>query len=160
MLFLFHRGIAKTLLINGKRGRKLIIEFPDSLKKDRTYVLTIGTDAVDLRRNRMENSFQLAFSTGEKLDQGRISGTVYGNSGIEGTIIGAYTLQPEQEVNPAQITAEYVTQCNTTGDYRLSYIAPDNYRLFAINDKDGKDHLGNPITYIKPEPEQKKKSIN
>ena len=126
-----------------KRGRKLIIEFPDSLKKDRTYVLTIGTDAVDLRRNRMENSFQLAFSTGEKLDQGRISGTVYGNSGIEGTIIGAYTLQPEQEVNPAQITAEYVTQCNTTGDYRLSYIAPDNYRLFAINDKDGNGKYNN-----------------
>ncbi len=34
------------------------------------------------------------------------------------------------------------------------------YNIFQINDKDGKDYLGNPITYIKPEPEQKKKSIN
>ena len=32
--------------------------------------------------------------------------------------------------------------------------------IFQINDKNGKDYLGNPITYIKPEPEQKKKSVN
>ena len=32
-----------------------------------------------------------------------------------------------------------------------------NYNIFQINDKDGKDHLGNPITYIKPKTEQKKK---
>ena len=32
--------------------------------------------------------------------------------------------------------------------------------IFQINDKNGRNYLGNPITYIKPEPEQKKKSVN
>ena len=117
-------------------GRRLKIVFPESLRENRTYVLTIGTDAEDLRRNRLSRSFHLAFSTGEELDDGRISGRVYSRSGMEGIIVGAYGMNGENGLNPSEKYADYVTQCNSEGDFQLSYISPGMYRLFAVGDAD------------------------
>jgi len=119
------------------KGKKLTIEFPDTLRKNRTYVVTIGSNTADLRRNRLTESFHLAFSTGEKIDQGKISGMVYGPSNIEGSIVGAYTIADSMEPDPAKQYAEYMTQVNAKGQYQFSYLAPGNYRLFAFQDKDG-----------------------
>ncbi len=124
------------------RGRKLRIEFPDSLQEDRTYILTIGANAEDLRRNRMTESLHLAFSTGEKLDQGRISGTVYSAKGATGFIIGAYALSPDADPDPSQLMADYITQCDAEGKYQFSFLSPGNYRLFAISDQDGNARYG------------------
>ncbi|MEE4311553.1 MAG: Ig-like domain-containing protein [candidate division KSB1 bacterium] len=118
------------------KGRRLRIVFNEALRKERTYVLTIGTDAEDLRRNRLSRSFHLAFSTGEKLDAGRISGRVKSESGVEGIIVCAYGLNGEESLNPSEVYADYVTQCNSEGDFQLSYISPGIYRLFAIGDAD------------------------
>ncbi len=137
------------------KGKKLFIEFSDSLKADLTYVVTIGTDAMDLRRNRMARSFHLAFSTGEKLDQGRISGSVHADNAIEGALIGIYTFIDDNEPNPSTQFPEYITQCNETGEYQFSYIAAGKYRLFALQDKDydqkytpGFDGVGIPTTDV------------
>ncbi|MBD3290444.1 hypothetical protein GF337_16690 [candidate division KSB1 bacterium] len=136
-------------------GKKLNIEFPDSLQEDRTYVLTIGTDVVDLRRNRLASSFHLAFSTGTKLDQGRISGTVYSENSIEGVLVGMYAFINDEEPRPSQQFPEYTTQCNEKGEYQFSYIATGKYRLFALQDRDydqkytrGFDGIGIPTTDV------------
>ena len=118
------------------RGKKLKIEFSDTLKKNRTYVMTIGTKASDLRNNRLENSFSLAFSTGSKIDDGKISGMVYSSSNVEGTLVCAYQLDDGNDPDPRTILADYYTQCNNKGQYELIHIAPGKYRLFAIMDKD------------------------
>lgn len=137
------------------KGEKLIIEFPDSLKANRTYVVTIGTDVVDLRRNRLAQSFHLAFSTGEKLDQGRVSGSVHANNSMEGTLIGMYAFPEGNEPNPSKQFPEYITQCNENGEYQFSYIAAGKYRLFSLQDKDydqkythGYDGIGIPTTDV------------
>ena len=118
------------------KGKKLKIEFSDTLKKDRTYVLTIGSKSSDLRNNKMKDSFSLAFSTGEKIDEGHIGGTVYSQSNVEGTLVCAYSLNDSLDPDPGQVLADYYTQTNEQGKYNLMYIAPGKYRLFAINDRD------------------------
>ena len=118
------------------KGKKLKIEFSDSLKKDKTYVLTIGAKSSDLRNNKMKDSFSLAFSTGDKIDEGHIGGTVYDQSNVEGTLVCAYSISDTTEPDPSAVLADYYTQCNQQGDYNLMYVAPGNYRLFAINDRD------------------------
>ena len=45
------------------KGRRLLIEFIDSLKAERTYVVTLGTDFKDQHGNALSQSFTLAFST-------------------------------------------------------------------------------------------------
>ncbi|OQX95833.1 hypothetical protein B6I21_03360 [candidate division KSB1 bacterium 4572_119] len=119
------------------RNKKLRIEFSDTLKTNRTYVLTIGTKASDMRNNKLADSYSLAFSTGEKIDDGQISGTVYDPAGAEGTLVCAYQLINDIEPNPEEVFADYYTQCNQQGVYNLMYAAPGRYRLFAINDRDG-----------------------
>ncbi len=118
------------------RGRRVKIAFGDTLKSPRTYVVTIGAKTSDLRNNRMEHSYSIAFSTGPKIDQGQISGHVYGKSNVTGTLVCAYLLNENPEPDPASILADYYTQCNEKGEYQLKYMAPGKYRLFAINDQD------------------------
>jgi uncharacterized protein (DUF2141 family) len=119
------------------KGKRFIIEFGDTLKENRTYVLTIGAKSSDLRNNKMKDSYSMAFSTGEKIDEGQVAGAVYGQSGIEGTLVCAYLIPDSSDVDPAKLLADYYTQCNQLGDFQLMYVAPGNYRLFAIRDRDG-----------------------
>jgi len=119
------------------KRKSLKIEFGDTLKKDRTYVLTIGAKSSDLRNNNMKDSFSIAFSTGDHIDEGQIAGHVYAQSGVEGTLVCAYSLIDSMDVDPTKILADYYTQCNQQGGYQLLYVAPGKYRLFAIRDRNG-----------------------
>ena len=51
------------------RGRTLRIDLV--LRSERTYVVTVGTGARDLRNNALEQSFSFAFATGARLNQER-----------------------------------------------------------------------------------------
>ncbi|MFZ5518962.1 MAG: Ig-like domain-containing protein [Candidatus Zhuqueibacterota bacterium] len=118
------------------RGEKLNLTFGDSLKAQKTYVLTVGAQTSDLRNNKMRESFSIAFSTGDIIDTGQISGKVHGSSGVEGMLVCAYQILAGTDPNPAEILADYYTQCSKTGDYTLMYVAPGSYRIFAFGDKD------------------------
>jgi len=127
---------SEEINFNWKRKR-LKIEFGDTLKENRTYVLTIGAKSSDLRNNKMKESFSMAFSTGDHIDEGQVAGAVYSGSGVEGTLVCAYSLVDSIDVDPTKVLADYYTQCNQQGGYRLQYVAPGKYRLFAIRDRDG-----------------------
>ena len=118
------------------RGKKVEVIFPDSLREQRTYVVTLGTDIRDLRSNRMKDSFTLAFSTGDSLDQGEISGRVYAEHAA-GILILAYVVDSDHHPDPAKDYAEYNTQVGQSGEFKLSYLAPGRYRVFALADRDG-----------------------
>ena len=121
---------------NWKGGRKLRIRFPGGLRQDRTYVMTIGSGARDYRNNTMQESFTLAFSTGDRLDEGLIRGTVYWESGAKGVQIWAYDLFLDARPNPVKNSPLYVTQAGENGDYRLSHMAFGRYRVIAVADRD------------------------
>ena len=121
----------------GWKRKKMKIEFEDTLKENRTYVLTIGAKSSDLRNNKMTESFSMAFSTGDHIDEGQVAGAVHSGSGVEGTLVCAYSLADSSDVDPTKILADYYTQCSQQGNYQLMYVAPGNYRLFAIRDRDG-----------------------
>ena len=56
------------------RGNRLRVAMP--LARERTYVLTVGTGARDMRGNSLAQSFTLAFATGAQLDLGAVRGRV------------------------------------------------------------------------------------
>jgi hypothetical protein len=124
------------------RGRTLIISSSEPFLKDKTYVVTIGTDAQDLRRNRLSQSYTFAFSTGRSLDYGTISGEVWvkqqtGFGKETGISIWAYLLgQDRTEINPENEKPDYVTQTDEEGKYSLRNLSLGMYRLFAVQDVD------------------------
>ncbi len=82
-------SIDEQLEINWS-GKSVKIVFPNGLKENLTYVVTIGTDVVDVNnKNRMASSYSFSFATGDKIDKRTISGKVYGKD-IEGTLIFGY----------------------------------------------------------------------
>ena len=53
------------------KGKKLKIEFSDTLKKNKTYVLTIGSKSSDLRNNKMKDSFSTKKNDPRKKNENR-----------------------------------------------------------------------------------------
>ncbi|HHS12177.1 MAG TPA: hypothetical protein ENN03_00250 [bacterium] len=130
------------------RGRRLSVDFPQPLRPNTTYVITLGTEIKDYRNNSMSESYTLAFSTGLSIDQGKISGRVYGLEDARGVSVWAYTLE-EASPDPAQVMPEYIVQCSHEGWYTFSHLALATYRLFCVRDRaadrlyqPGEDEIG------------------
>lgn len=129
------------------RGQRVEVIVPDSLREDRTYVVTLGTDVRDLRNNRLAAAFSFAFSTGDSIDTGEIRGKIFHEKSA-GILILAYLLNAEQaapaqtQPNPARDRAEYFTQASAQGDFVLPYLSDGQYRIFALEDRNG-DRLYN-----------------
>ncbi|HUL44329.1 MAG TPA: Ig-like domain-containing protein, partial [Bacteroidota bacterium] len=112
------------------------IHFNDSLRANTTYVMTLGTDVVDTRGNRMAHAYFLPFSTGEKIDSARISGVVY-DANPEGVMIFCYQLNSRipDTLNPHETKPDYLSQTGKDGSFALPYLAYGTYRIYAIRDQ-------------------------
>ncbi|HPI38850.1 MAG TPA: Ig-like domain-containing protein [Ignavibacteriaceae bacterium] len=115
-------------------GKSVRYYFPEKLKEGITYNITIGTDLVDFNnKNRMSESFNLAFSTGDFIDYGSISGTVYDEK-PSGVMIFAYRFEADT-IDPAKHKPDYVSQVGQNGFYRFNCLAEGTYRIFAVQDE-------------------------
>jgi len=115
-------------------GKSLEVTFPEELKKDVTYTITIGTDVVDLNnKNRMAESFTFSFSTGNKIDKKIISGRVYGKE-KEGIFIYAYKMNGVTD-SLLNRKPDYVSQTGVEGNYSLRGLGEGDYRIFAVKDQ-------------------------
>ena len=118
-------------------GTELEITINEQLRSNTTYVVTIGTDVVDIRAsNRMAKAFSVAFSTGNTIDNGTLVGKVFDEKS-DGVMIFSYrlnTIKPDT-LNPARSKPDYLTQTGKGGNFQLTNLASGNYRLFAIRDE-------------------------
>ncbi|MCC6395959.1 MAG: Ig-like domain-containing protein [Bacteroidetes bacterium] len=113
------------------------INFSDTLRRNTTYVVTVGTDVVDLRaQNRMAQGFTLAFSTGDSLDPGEIRGKVVDDE-PGGVLIFAYNLRgvDADTLNPTHLRPDYVMQTGADGGFRIRNIVLSTYRVIAVRDE-------------------------
>ncbi|MBI2428266.1 MAG: Ig-like domain-containing protein [Ignavibacteriales bacterium] len=118
-------------------GTEVELIFHEELRKNTTYVITIGTDVRDVRAsNRMANSFSLSFATGDKIDNGMITGKVFDEK-PDGVMIFSYRLNDikADTLDPKYTKPDYLTQTGKDGEFRLTNIAPGMYRLFAVRDE-------------------------
>jgi uncharacterized protein (DUF2141 family) len=117
-------------------GTEVEMQFSDSLRPDATYIITIGTDVVDTRKNRMARAFALPFSTGGHLDSASVSGRVF-DPAPAGVMIFAYSLYAgnPDTLNPTRSKPDYETQTGKDGTFNLTNLAPGRYRLIAVRDQ-------------------------
>ena len=59
------------------KNPKLIIFLNDTLLNNQTYIVSINRNLSDERKVKLEQELQLAFSTGDKIDKGLISGKIH-----------------------------------------------------------------------------------
>jgi uncharacterized protein (DUF2141 family) len=116
------------------RGRRL--QLPIDLQPDRTYVITVGTGAKDLRGNALEKSFTFAFATGDRLNRGQITGFVYrDHEPASGAHIWAYDLARFRG-RVGNDPPHYRTQSGRDGSFAFARLAAGRYRLLAFADED------------------------
>ena len=58
----------KENLNSNKKGKKLYVQLPDSLKAATTYTLNFGPSITDLTEGNVQNRFKYVFSTGTFID--------------------------------------------------------------------------------------------
>ena len=139
-------------------GPRLHIAMP--LAEERTYVLTVGTGARDLRGNALTKSFTLAFATGSQLDQGLVRGRVYqDHQPVAGAYVWAYDLGTfSGEIGLDE--PSYQTQSGADGGYEFVRLAPGHYRVLAFRDAnrnalpDADEWLALPASSVEVEEEE------
>jgi hypothetical protein len=144
------------------RGEKVEVTFPDSLRADRTYVVTsertCATCATIAWARFRWRSAPVTAST-----PARFYGQIY-HEKPAGVLILAYLLETGREPNPAREQAEYLTQAGGQGDFDLSYLSDGRYRIFALEDRDanrlynrGEEPIGVSTRDVVLKPEQRRR---
>jgi uncharacterized protein (DUF2141 family) len=122
--FRWHKNVLEIRLIGG-------------LRKDRTYVVTVGQASADEWRNRMLASMSFRFATGPVVNQGELSGRVLWSAEHVGQAFAwAYDLGVSPEPDFPVEVPNYVTQPDAEGHFQFPGLGPGMYRVFAFLDAD------------------------
>ena len=116
------------------KGKRIEIRFADPLPTERTVVVTFGAGIKDLYGNQMDESFVLAFSTGQEMDRASISGFVDGMQNAAAAWVWAYPLKEFPDPDPRQDKAPFAVQPQKDGRFLLSYLPEGSYRVFVVVD--------------------------
>lgn len=118
------------------KQKSLVIALKDSLQKNTTYVINFGKAIGDVNENNLVKNLTYAFTTGDEIDSLNISGRVFNSE----------TQEPEKEATVFIFTTKqdsalfgrkkpsYFTTTDTAGNFRLSNLHANNYRIYAIKE--------------------------
>ncbi len=135
--------IQYTKIIPSSSGNKYLqIQWKDTLLANTTYNFNFGNSVVDLNESNALPYFNFAFSTGEKIDDLYISGTIadaLGNQkNSEGKeknlVVGLY--QAKDSMNYRQ-KPYYITKADEDGYFELNYLTPGKYKIVGFDDENG-----------------------
>ena len=115
------------------KGKELVIEFKDSLQADQTYLISLKTGLADLHNNKLASPYKLAFSTGAKIDQGKISGMVYKDF-KPAKNVDVWAFRSDTAISIFDVKPNYIIQTDDSGAYQLEYLQMGTYRCFAVED--------------------------
>ena len=103
--------------------------FPDNLLKDQTYIVTVNRNLKDERKVALEKTIQIAFSTGDVIEEGKISGRVYGNEKYAAHLWRVSTVFDDSLYLTKPL---YVSEADDNGFFTFSYLSAGNYAVMAI----------------------------
>ena len=124
------------------KGKMLIVEFAEDLKKESTYSLDFKDAVADNNEKNPIEDFRFSFSTGATFDSLRVAGYVK-NALTQEPVEKALVMLHRQLDYTAFIDSipDYIATTNKDGLFMIDNIAKGNYRLYAILDAD------NSLTY-------------
>ena len=130
-------------------GTEAEISFKKPLGANKTYTITLNKSLRSSRGNELEQSYTYAFSTGEEINRGIIGGQVFSkdNRPLPRAVVLAYTVTDNDTLsfNPLDREPDYTVQTGRNGEFTLEYLVEGNYRLLALQDRNGDQRL-NPGT--------------
>ena len=131
------------------RGKKVIIELPDSLDENTTYTIFFGNAIVNYKEGLPIANFEYVFSTGDEVDSMMIEGTAvraFDHKAPEGSFVMLYKEQDDSI--PYHKRPYYLTKVEKNGHFRLSNLSAGQYKIFALQDMNSNYLFDQPIEEI------------
>jgi hypothetical protein len=124
------------------KGKTLIVEFAEDLKKETTYSIDFKDAIADNNEKNPIKSLRYSFSTGDQYDSLRIAGIVR-NAYTQEPVEKALVMLHRQPNYTAFIDSvpDYIGMTDKKGIFMIDNIASGTYRLYALTDED------NSLTY-------------
>lgn len=122
--------------------KRITVSFVEPLQENTTYIISFGRGIQDYQKNLSEKNITLAFSTGDSLDAGAISGTVYDIPKKHRVQVWAFRKTGSFPDSILGHTPDYKTSVEKDGRYRLTNLSKGDYRLLAVSSESPK------ITFI------------
>lgn len=125
----------KTQPTVSANGRRLTVEFRDTLRDSTTYTVDFADAIKDLNEGNILDGFALDFSTGPTIDTLRISGIVLQASNLEpaqGMLVGVYSNLEDSAIRTLPL--DRIARTNQLGQFTIRNLPAGKYRVFAVND--------------------------
>ncbi len=126
-------------------GKKVTVQFNDSLLPNTTYTIDFANSIEDNNENNKLQGFTYSFSTGPTLDTLQISGMVLSADALEpqqGMLVGVYSNLADSAFST--LPFERVAKTDDRGRFSVKGLAPGEYRIFALADVDNDYKRANP----------------
>lgn len=119
-------------------GKKVTVEFRDTLQENTTYVIDFSNAIEDNNESNQLDGYTFAFSTGETIDTMAVSGMVLRANDLEPmqhVIVGLHSNLDDTAFT--SLPLERISRTNDKGMFTLRHLKPGTYHVFALNDVDG-----------------------
>lgn len=116
-------------------GKKVIVQFQDSIKQDITYTIDFGDAIVDNNANNPLGQFAFAFSTGNTVDTMAVSGTVLNAENLEpikGIQVGLHKNLNDSAF--VKLPFDRISRTDSRGRFTIRGVVPGKYRIYALMD--------------------------
>lgn len=126
-------------------GKKVVVEFRDTLKPNTTYTIDFSNSIVDNNESNPFNEYFFSFSTGDVLDTLSMSGYLLNAKDLSpaaGVYVGAY----KQHDDSVFVTKAFdrIAKTEENGRFTLRNLEPVPYRVFALNDVNSNYYFDQP----------------
>ncbi|NTU92055.1 MAG: hypothetical protein HGA60_09110 [Chlorobiaceae bacterium] len=120
-------------------GRVAEIRFLSPLDPAKTYTITLKRSLKGFFGNELASSWSLPFSTGPVIDRGTLDGRVWNRklAPAPNITVMAYATGQMQASAADSLNAapDYATQTDANGNFSFESLAPGDYRLVAVDDR-------------------------
>ncbi|WP_207429554.1 Ig-like domain-containing domain [Pedobacter sp. SYSU D00535] len=126
------------------RKKTLNIRLQDTLERNTTYTINFGRAIGDYNENNILKNYVYVFSTGAKIDSLSISGTVTNAVTKKPELDATVFLLPlSQDTIFGKRRPNIFTTTDSSGNFKLSYLRENTYRIYALKEQGGGDKIYN-----------------
>jgi hypothetical protein len=116
------------ILINGDN---VTIDFPDDLELNQTYVVNLSRNITDEHGVELTDAISLAYSTGDKISKGSISGIVYGEGK---SAVHLWKIKDYKNLHDIFLTEpNYITDVSNKGKFNFQYLSKADYLILSLD---------------------------
>ncbi|MBR6118122.1 MAG: Ig-like domain-containing protein [Paludibacteraceae bacterium] len=117
------------------RGKKVTIQFQDTLYPNTTYTIDFGAAICDYREKVPLRGFSYYFATGDEIDTLETSGYIYDAltlNPMHGITVGIYANMADSAFE--RLPFLRIAKTDSAGMFRIKNIHQGRYRLYAVED--------------------------